>query len=64
MESLQVDFFNFEKPCPEQIPNCQGLRDEYISEIKKYSNENVCNSCMERTIRNKYITFILALTNK
>lgn len=63
MEELQAKFFNLDQPCPEEIPDCQKLRDDYNMELKKYKDQGMCSGCIERSLRNKYITFILATTN-
>ena len=64
MGDFQLDFFNFEISCPEEIPNCESLRQEYKTELEKYKSQNICNACIERSLRNKYLTFIMATVNK
>lgn len=63
MEELQARFFNFELPCPGEIPECEKMRNEYSAELNKYKEQGLCSGCIERSLRNKYITFILATTN-
>jgi hypothetical protein len=62
MTEDQINFFIKEIPCPESIPNCGNLREEYFSELEKYKQNGGCSSCIERSLRNKYITFILSTT--
>lgn len=59
-EQDQVDFFNDSLPCPESIKDCQHLREQYFKEIEKYTQERVCNSCIQRSLRNKYLSIILS----
>lgn len=60
MNEDQINFFIKDKPCPESIPNCSSLREEYFLELQKHVSNGACNSCIERSLRNKYITFILS----
>lgn len=63
MEELQANFFNLEQPCPDVIPDCLRLRNEYVDELNKYKEQGICSSCIERSLRSKYATIILATTN-
>jgi hypothetical protein len=54
------NFFELEKPCPSEIQGCLRIRSEYAEDIKKLENMGVCSSCLKRSLRNKYITYILA----
>lgn len=60
MEDIQLKFFDFNEPCPKEIVNCENLRKEYNDEIEKYKAQGICNGCIERSLRNKYITVIQA----
>lgn len=63
MEEIQARFFNFEQPCPPEIPDCERLRNEYNTELNKYKEQGLCTGCIERSLRSKYVTFILATVN-
>jgi hypothetical protein len=63
MEEIQAKFFNFEQECPPEIPDCIRLREEYNTELNRYKEQGMCGGCIERNLRQKYITFILATTN-
>lgn len=63
MNEDQLEFFLKDKPCPESIPNCTSLREEYFSELERHRSSGACSSCIERTLRNKYITFIMSSQN-
>jgi len=54
------NFFELEKDCPSEIEGCLKIRSEYAEDIKKLENMGVCSSCLKRSLRNKYITYILA----
>jgi len=64
MEELQANFFNLEQPCPDKIPDCQRIRDEYTNELNKYKEQGICTGCIERSLRTKYATIILATANE
>ena len=63
MNEDQINFFIKEKSCPESINNCEKLREEYYKELETYKQQGGCNSCIERSLRNKYLTFIMSSTN-
>ena len=54
------NFFDLEKECPPEMVDCERIRNEYNEDIKKLENMGVCTSCLKRSLRNKYITYILA----
>ena len=60
MDDPQAIFFDFEKPCPDYIPNCEKLREEYKKELETYLSQGYCGGCVERSIKNKYTTFVLS----
>jgi hypothetical protein len=64
MDEVQANFFNFDLPCPNEVVNCENIRAEYKSELDKYKAQGACNSCIERSLRNKYITIILSSVPK
>jgi hypothetical protein len=57
-------FFDFDNPCPPEIINCAKLREDYKSELDKLRRSEGCTSCMERSLRNKYIMYIMSLTKQ
>jgi len=59
---IQQQFFDFDQPCPPEIPNCIKLREDFKTELSDVQKTQNCTSCMERNLRNKYIMFILSLT--
>lgn len=63
MDDIQAKFFDFTRPCPEEIPDCEKLRSNYSDELNKYKEQGLCTGCIERSLKGKYITFILATTN-
>jgi hypothetical protein len=52
------NFFNGDKPCPEDIPNCAQLRQEYIDTFERIKTQGGCSPCKIRGIRNHYIQII------
>ena len=51
------DFFEENKPCPNEIPNCESLRAKYLEEIKNLDPRS-CKPCVTNSIKNKFINFI------
>jgi len=58
-----IQFFNSALPCPEEIPNCEQLREEFQKEVNEGVQRGGCHSCVERRIRNAWTTRIQALFN-
>jgi len=54
MSNLIDEFFDLDQPCPEKIPNCQQLREQYQGELKKLQETN-CKSCDITKIKVKYM---------
>jgi len=48
------DFFNFEKPCPPEVPMCEKVRQAYKNELEAPINQG-CSQCRKNGIKNKYL---------
>jgi hypothetical protein len=57
MSNLINEFFDFNGPCPDNIPNCQGLREQYQKDIQTVRNAN-CRPCAETKIKVKYMEIV------
>lgn len=53
-----IDFFNFNKACPEKIENCSKLRSEYNKSIEILKHNKICTGCTVASIQQKYISLI------
>lgn len=53
-EQLIADFFDFTKPCPEEIPFCNQIRMRYQSELNGL-NSHGCSSCQKNSLKAKYM---------
>jgi hypothetical protein len=53
-DQIMIDFFNFEQPCPSEIPYCEQLRQKYKEELEKLSATG-CSTCKKNTLKSKYI---------
>jgi hypothetical protein len=54
MEKI-MQFFNLDLPCPDEIPDCQHLRNKYVEELGRVKARGGCGSCMERKLKNDFI---------
>lgn len=54
-EQLIMDFFDFTKPCPKEIPMCEDFRQKYQEELNKLSAKGSCSSCQKGTIKTRYM---------
>jgi len=57
VSNLISEFFDFNGPCPDKIPNCQQLREEYTREIEE-KRAAKCRSCEETRIKTKYMEIV------
>lgn len=61
---VSLDFFNFNLPCPKEIPNCEEYRKEYYSKVKFVESLGVCTPCEVTNIKNYYIILFKELLGK
>lgn len=52
---ISENFFNFDKPCPNQIVNCEKRRKEYLKRVKFVESLGLCTPCEVTNIKNYYI---------
>ena len=57
MSNLINEFFALDQPCPDKIPNCQQLREQYQQDLKTKQGTN-CKSCDETKVRVKYMEIV------
>jgi hypothetical protein len=54
-----LSFFDANSPCPENIGNCEKLREQYVEELNK-SRDMSCKQCIDLQLRDKYLKLILS----
>jgi len=55
MEKILI-FFEVNQPCPSEIPDCDNLRLQYVTELNDLKRRGGCGTCAERQLRQNYIT--------
>jgi|688.fasta_scaffold00081_5 hypothetical protein len=50
-------FFNIEDSCPDNIPNCEALREQYKHELSEISVQG-CTNCTMSKLKVKYLELI------
>lgn len=50
-------FFNIETKCPNNIPNCEALREQYIRELNEMLPSG-CSNCTVGKLKVKYLELI------
>lgn len=50
-----MQFFDFTKPCPDKIRDCESLRHQYGQDFDNVRKQGGCGSCAERNLRQQYI---------
>lgn len=48
------EFFNFDLPCPTEVPMCEKVREAYKTELDAPQNQG-CSQCRKNGIKNKYL---------
>ena len=64
MDDIQLKFFDLAQPCPDNIINCESVREQYKNELEQLRSRGGCGGCMERSLRNKYIVLVNSLLKK
>jgi hypothetical protein len=54
IEKILEDFFDENKPCPDEIPLCEDVRRAYNAELQKI-NSSQCNQCAKNNVKSKFI---------
>ena len=56
-----MQFFDLARPCPDEITDCNKHRAEYIRELNELKMRGGCSPCIEKSLKNRYITFLQPL---
>ena len=57
MSNLISEFFDLTRPCPDRVPNCQQLREQYQKDIQLMRDYG-CRPCAETKIKVKYMEIV------
>lgn len=57
--SSPVDFFNLDAPCPNDIPDCEALRENYKKELNDLQSIPGCSGCKINALKSKYMNIIV-----
>ena len=57
MSNLINEFFALDQPCPDKIPNCLQLREQYQEDLAKIKSTN-CRSCDITRVEVKYMEIV------
>jgi len=57
INTIIEEFFDYNLPCPAEIPMCKEVREAYQRDIDKASSEG-CTQCRKNTIKAKYLEAI------
>lgn len=55
LNSIVEDFFNFDKPCPAEIPLCEEVRNSYKQELQKIEGAPGCTPCAKSKLKSRFI---------
>ena len=55
MDDIASRFFDKEQTCPEEIIDCEKLKNEYFSKLDTLKVRGGCSPCIERGLRNQFI---------
>jgi len=51
------EFFDFKQSCPDKIPNCRELREQYQKDVQTVRDAK-CRPCAETRIRIRYMEIV------
>ena len=54
-ERLILEFFDFAKPCPKEIPFCEDFRKKYQDELSKLTSGGGCSTCKKNSLKAAYM---------
>ena len=57
IQKIIDSFFDFEQPCPKEIPLCEDVRRAYQQELDKASKSG-CSSCAKVNIKSRFLEAI------
>jgi hypothetical protein len=60
-----LNFFNFDKKCPDTIMNCEELRKEFDVRNERLKKFNVCYDCSLNSLKSFFVSKIkfIGITN-
>lgn len=58
-QKILADFFDFDTPCPKEIPMCEQIRLSFQEEIKKLENTPGCSSCAKSRVKSRFVEAII-----
>lgn len=64
MEDIASKFFNTLTDCPNEIPNCENLREEYVRSLDAMKVKGACSTCAERGLRNNFLSRLKTILEK
>lgn len=59
-----MQFFNYNLPCPLEIPECEHLRNQYSSQLAQLKAKGGCGGCIERNFKNQFILRLQEIIKK
>lgn len=52
------EFFNFDQPCPPEIPLCEQIRESFKTELNKLEGTSGCSSCAKARLKSRFVEAI------
>lgn len=55
INKIVENFFNFDMPCPPEIPLCEEVRNAYKTELANLENTPGCSSCAKSKLKARFM---------
>jgi len=53
-----MQFFDFNKPCPPEITDCDQHRAQFIRDLNDLKMRGGCGTCIEKQLRHRYMAML------
>jgi len=57
-QKVTAEFFNFDLPCPKEVPMCDQIRSAYKNELTNLENKGGCANCAKTRLKSRFIEAI------
>jgi len=64
-QKVIAEFFNFDLPCPKEVPMCEQIRNSFKTELAALETRGGCTNCAKTRLKSRFIEAIFKeITNK
>jgi hypothetical protein len=65
LQKVIAEFFNFDIPCPKEVPMCNQIRNSFKTELTALETRGGCTNCAKTKLKSRFIEAIFKeISNK